>query len=178
MATAVFLTYNSVGKTGTFPNGAVTRGDNTAVIVQHPKGEEWGASKSAKALTPDMPICLNDCRTDAERQELDDIKSSREGLVRELYSSVFNLADVPDYVVVYVGTGGSEGAIHLAAQLPKEKVRFVLCDCNLPGKLGLIATYYDAVPYLMCECGGQRTMEKVVNDFLSTGAVGSSRLAS
>jgi hypothetical protein len=63
-------------------------------------------------------------------------------------------------------------SISLAATLPKDRIRFVLCDCNLSGKLDLIRRNgLGEVPYLMCECGGQRSMGRLVEQFFESGVV-------
>ncbi len=147
--TALFLTYNTVGKSGSY-GGMVERNGHQAVIVQHPKGETWGGCGRANEKNPGSKCA---------------------GLVHTLYGSALRHEDV-DYVVVYVGDRGSEGAVHMVSDLPANKVLFVLCNCNLGYKLGLIQNSLPGAPYRVCECGGHATMQKVLEEFLDTGSLG------
>ncbi len=175
MATALFLTYNTVGEPGTFENGPVERNGHKAVICQHPKGKQWGAGSPP---VPDgVPRCLADARTEAERQDMLAHGAAREEAVRGLYAEAIGASEeLPDFVVVYVGAGGSEGAIALAAALPHERLRFVMCDCCWEFKLSLLAQFGccddSGAQYLMCRCGGHDAMLGAVNQFLETGFVG------
>lgn len=175
MAKAAFLTYNSIGEPGAFPNGVVESDGNTAIIVQHPKGKRWGAQVQGlgEPLRGDTPGLAPEGT--AEREDQRGIfASERERLVATLYADFFDQGQVDDidFLVIYVGTGGSEGAIELAAQVPHEKVRIVMCDCNLWYKQELFNQHQLDVPYLMCECGGRATMARLVKQFLQSGIVG------
>lgn len=172
---AVFLSYNSVGEPGVYTDREIGRNGNRAIIVQFPRGQRWGAKVNGKDPVGQRQT-LEEAESAEERQEMIAITDRRESLVRDLYAGFFEKAtlDELDYVVIYVGAGGSEGAIQLAAQVDPAKVRFVLCDCNLSEKLSEIARFIKTteVPYLVCECGGQRTMGMLVESFLETGIVG------
>lgn len=174
MAKALFLTYNTVGD-GSYPQ-ETERNGHTALIVQHPRGQRWGATTNGREpVAQDGRQTLAEARDEAERQEMLSIGEMRESLVNDLYAGAFNpkaIGEV-DFIVIYVGAGGSEGAIELAATLPKEKVRFLFCDCNLRGKLQSIAANgLESVPYLVCECGGRGSMAGVLEQFLETGNAG------
>ena len=174
MAKAAFLTYNSVGEPGSYLNGVTERDGNEAYIVQFPRGQRWGAKVNGRDPVGPRQT-LEEAESEEERQEMMQISDLRQELVSDLYAGFFEKAvlDELDFVVIYVGAGGSEGAIQLAAQVDPAKVRFVLCDCNLDGKLSEIGRYIKTnVPYRICECGGQRTMGKLVESFLETGVVG------
>lgn len=150
IATAVFLTYNTVGEPKTYHNGTLSRNGHQAVIVQHPRGMIWGVPERAQA--DDLGRAA--CRT----------------LVQELYSRTLGLEELPDHVVVYVGSDGSEGAISLAATLPPERVTFVMCACNWSQKLHLIAgAKMEAARIVRCGCGGHGTMERLLQQFLDCG---------
>lgn len=167
---AAFLTYNSVGQSGTYPNGVVTRNGHQAIIVQHSKGKSWGADDLGALLG--KPTDSDQTRTEEERKELKEIRDTRSQLVSELYSEVFGQSELPDYVVVYVGAGGSEGAIGLAATAPHDRVCFVMCDCNLDIKRRLVASYgMSSARIVMCSCGGQHAMGSLVERFLNTGSL-------
>lgn len=173
--TAVFLTYNSVGEPGAFPNGPVQSNGHTAIIVQHPKGKRWGASTAVGGLDPvKQNPQLAPEGTGERKAQSTAFGNERERLVADLYAGFFdqNQVDDIDFIVVYVGTGGSEGAIELAASLPHEKVRMVMCDCNLWHKQDLFSQHKLKAPIMMCECGGRSTMKKLVDEFLQSGNVG------
>ncbi len=170
----MFLTYNSVGKTNAFPTGVVENNGHQAVIVQHPKGQQWGAAIDGYPPVGERQS-LDQAISEDERQEMLAIGATREQLIQSLYSEAFSpetLANM-DFVVVYVGAAGSEGAIGLAARAGRQKARFVLCDCGLRAKvLTIAAECGEGAPFLQCECGGQATMEQLVREFLQTGTVG------
>jgi hypothetical protein len=173
MAKAAFLTYNSVGNPGSHVNGWVASATgHAALIVQHPRGKRWGTGVGI--VGPGKPYCLDQARNQAERDAMLACGAARKALVASIYAPAtgqFDINDI-DYLVVYVGAGGSEGAIELATRLPAEKLRFVLCRCNLSGKLEMIESCCGRVPYLICECGGQATMERLFKEFLRDGTVG------
>lgn len=147
--TAIFLTYNTVGKDGKYSNGSVLQGSNEAVVVQHPRGETWGAYGRA-----DEKVAGNTCR----------------GLIHSVYGSALRQAQEFDLIVVYVGDRGSEGAIRLVSDQKPSRVHFVLCDCNLGRKQEMIkAAGLSRSRYTLCECGGHATMERLLIEFLDKG---------
>ncbi len=78
-----------------------------------------------------------------------------------------------DYIVVYVGSDGSENAITLASELPSEKVTFVMCDCRLGTKDELLRRAgHTNARQIMCECRGLETMGRLCKRFLDTGMIG------
>lgn len=169
---AIFLTYNTVGNPGTYPNGAVERNGHTAVVVQHPRGEKWAIGHGP--VGPDVPSTMDEATTEAERQELIDHIRVREEMLRSLYLEALGLAELPDYVVVYVGAGGSEGAIELAATLPRERVVLVMCDCSREYKQQLLEQcgfIPSAATLLECRCGGHAALQSLLEGFLQTGQV-------
>lgn len=176
MAKAAFLTYNTVGEPGAFRSGVTAINGHEAIVVQHPKGQRWGAQVDGvdPVWTPEATAQLQ-AEPEVVKPQCYAAGRARESLVSDLYSGIFDpksLAEL-DYVVVYVGALGSEGAIALAAQAPRDKVRFVLCDCALDEKFNQVHKHgMERVPYLMCECGGRATMGKLVRQFLQTGSVG------
>lgn len=174
---ALFLTYNSIGDPGDYSNGTLERNGNKAIIVQHPKGQKWGA-KLGNGKIPvakrGEPRSLELARSEKEAQEMINYGKARGSLVKKLYSEAFGLTDFPDYVVVYVGAGGSEGAIELASHVPVERLRFVMCGCNLDLKVSLALFHtggQDGV-FLQCGCGGQKVMAELLEKFFATGLVG------
>ncbi len=172
MAKALFLTYNTVGD-GSYPK-VTERNGHSALIVQHPRGQRWGASVQGRDPVGERQT-LEDARDGAERREMLDIEKMRVNLVNDLYAGAFDpkAIDEVDFIVIYVGAGGSEGAIELAATLPKEKVRFLFCDCNLGAKHRcIVENGLEEVPFLVCECGGRASMAGILEAFLETGNVG------
>lgn len=150
MATALFLSYNSIGQNGEYPNGVLEENGHKAIIVQHPRGKNW-------AVPGVIPMQIG--------------TALAETAVEELFKRAFGTDVEPDAVLVYVGAEGSEGAIRLAAHLPQDKVGFVMCDCNMRAKAQMLHQHADHQTHiLMCECGGQQTMGGLVKQFLQTGA--------
>ena len=95
----------------------------------------------------------------------------RSGEIEELWGRLCEDLASLDYVVIYVGTSGSDNAIAAAAnRLPAEKTVFVLCDCGVEYKLGLIreAGLEDSRK-IWCECGGHTTLRKLFDHFMRTG---------
>lgn len=177
IAKATFLTYNTIGDSGDYPNGLLERNGHQAIIVQHPKGQCWGAMVNGREPVADGPTgaqALCDAKDEKEKQEMLAARQLRKRLVADLYSGIFRSEELAtiDFVVVYVGANGSQGAIELAAKAG-EKARFVMCDCNLGIKLSMIASSMGKItPFLECECGGRETMARLVEEFLETGNVG------
>ena len=151
--TALFLTYNSIGDPGTFGSGPIERGGNTAVIVQHGRGQQWGVPQMGS------PNHVDIART----------------LVTELGSQLPESLENIDRVVVYVGDRGSEGAIDIASRFPAEKVSFVLCRCNMTAKQASVNRKCKGAQVIMCECGGNRTMRGLVEAFLTSGELSGNR---
>lgn len=144
MKCVAFLTYNTVGQG--LSNGWHEGPDGRrAFVLQNTRGLTWFATRISESSRV--------------RDEIAD-----------LWTKVLeNLSDL-DQIVVYVGDSGSERAIELAATLPASKVTFVLCDCNWSSKTGRIksAGLADATQ-VDCECGGHRTMRKLLNNFMQSG---------
>lgn len=172
MAAAAFLTYNSVGEPGTYP-GELERNGHTAIIVQHPRGQRWGAEVDGQAPVGPRQS-LEEAESELERQQMISAGEARRQLIAELYAGFADPAKVAelDYIVVYVGASGSEGALRLASQLPPEKVRIVTCDCDLYQKRLMAVQLGIEAPYLVCECGGRTTMGHLLERYLETGLVG------
>jgi len=175
LAVALFLTYNTVGDAGTFANGPVERNGHRAIICQHPKGQRWATG--SEPVPDGVPRCLAEATTEVEKQDMLANEAAREQAIRNLYAKVIGAQEeLPDFVVVYVGAGGSEGAIALAATLPHDRLRFVMCDCNWEGKIALLAQFGccdgDGAQYMYCGCGGHSAMLRAVNQFLESGIVG------
>jgi hypothetical protein len=174
IAKAAFLTYNTVGEPGLFQNGTTERDGHQAIIVQHPQGQRWGASVDGVNPVQSSPGLAPVGSPMGERQR-DAFVETRKAAVASIYGGFLDETplDELDFLVIYVGTNGSQGAIELAARVPKEKVRFILCDCGYFGKLkDIAANGMEEVPVLMCECGGRRTMARLVEEFFATGNVG------
>lgn len=151
-----FVTYNSVGDG--LSSGWHGTGDRRALVLQNTKGEAW-------AVNPGKPLQNGEGDYTPSRDRRQEEINKLWGQLQE------SLSDL-DHVVVYVGAGGSERAIELAGQLPASKVTFVACDCSLSAKERLIqeAGLFEA-GRVLCECGGRRTMEAMLNCYMATGAL-------
>jgi hypothetical protein len=156
MEKVAFITYNSVGDG--LPNGWHGANGRRALVLQNTKG-------MLRAVDPKNPPkdskgSYRPCG-DLRRNEI-------AALWTELQKSLAEL----DHLVVYVGAGGSEEAIRLAAALPASKVTFVACDCNLPYKeLLIMASGLDEAGRVLCECGGRETMNVLLDTFMATGSL-------
>lgn len=145
MNSIALVSYNQIG--GGNKTGWQKEGGRRALVIQNSKGEQFAATYAGE-------------RGDNEvRREINTAWDTLQGSLKEL-----------DQVVVYVGTSGSERAIELAAQLPPEKVTFVLCDCGLHGKRALInQSGLGMARQILCECRGVHTMGRILSSFLATG---------
>ncbi len=144
MKKAVFITYNSVGKDRT--NGSYATGD--------------GVRRST--------VLQGFIRKDKSGPDLNEKRQTMIRLWRSM-SAKTDLLSV-DLFVVYCGKIPAT-SILLAATLPVEKVLFVHCGCgdlNIPflDDLGM-----DNVPWIVSECGGIDTMQKIYSEFMNTGRI-------
>lgn len=144
------LTYNTVGRTGAFPNGWHQNGDHAVLVASHPRGQVWGVvGKNAH-----------------------DQAHSCASTIQEAFQQIEGDLEQLDCVLVYVGDSGSEGAVSLVSRLPASKVHFVLCRCNIAAKMQLIHSMgLGASRTTLCECGGHATLERLVRQFLQDGVV-------
>lgn len=141
-----FVTYNTLEG---FQGGWIERAGRAALVVQDTQGR--GALADG-----------NRTRTKGE------IVAAIEEQWGTLESSLPRL----DRLVVYVGAGGSERAIEMAAKLPQEKLTLIGCCCGLQEKEAMVQRAgLGDVDRRLCECGGHRTMARMINVFLETGAV-------
>lgn len=160
MKTVAFVTYNTVG--GNIANGWHEGAEGRrALVIQNSTGNRWAVNAivgPADELPPDYRR--------SDQQFVDCVRDEIGALWGQLQQMLSDL----DHVVVYVGSKGSERAIALAAQLPPSKVTFVACDCGLPIKEAMIQVAgMDAAGRVLCECGGQRTMERLFQRFMEAG---------
>ena len=80
-----------------------------------------------------------------------------------------------DHVVIHVPCEDlSERSIELAARLPASKLTIITCACNLPGKTSLFQRVMTEAKWLLCECRGHRTMERLYKSFMETGELSDS----
>lgn len=169
MRRAAFLTYNSIGEEGDFQNGMIETKGHQALIVQHPKGQKWGAGNGLE-----VPTTLGlSGQEDEDRTRQKGWQEERRKLIPELYGKVLNdkIARALDYIVVYVGTGGSEGTVELA-KFAGEKARFIVCRCGLARKIQQIMTVVSQDAQVMISrCGGQEAMKELLEAFLETGEI-------
>ena len=91
--------------------------------------------------------------------------------ITSIWSELEKVIPELDHLVIYLGTGGSDKAIELAAQhVPAEKVTFVSCDCNLSHKEMVIRrTGLANCRRLLCNCGGHDTMETLYKSYMVEG---------
>lgn len=142
-----FVTYNTLPN---FSNGWMEGCDgNHALIVQDTKGD--GALSHGR-------------RT----RSLDEVR----GAIASRWDDLDESLPTLDHLVVYVGSNGSEVAIERAAKLPVEKLTFVGCSCGIDRKEAMLqAVGLEGARRFLCECGGHRTMEQMIQQFLRTGVI-------
>lgn len=141
-----FVTYNTLG----IASGVHQHADREAFVLQNSTGR--GSLAEGKRT-----MNVNEIGDEISR----------------LWEQIGQMSKELDHIVVYVGARGSERAIALAAQLPAEKITFIGCSCGLPAKEAMVqAAGLDKARRIMCECGGHKTMERMINSFLDTGSLG------
>lgn len=143
-----FVTYNTLPN---FSNGWVEGrgGTCSALIVQDTKGD--GALSHG-----------------TRTRSTDEVRDAIVSRWDELDESLPTL----DHLVVYVGSNGSEVAIERAAKLSVDKLTFVGCSCGIDRKEEMLrAVGLGGARRFLCECGGHRTMEQMIRQFLETGRI-------
>lgn len=177
-AHAVFMSYNAIGQEGQYTNGTFEENGRLVTILQHPRGQRWAGT--VENLPPIEDVKLLGGLDDREIDQMGrQVEAQRRATVATLERELAGVPDTFDFLVVYVGASGSQGAVELASRYQRSKVRFVLCDCDFEAKLADIARAFGVrhpadwnIPVLPCECGGHRTMDRLVRDFIATGRVG------
>lgn len=155
MNNAAFVTYNTVGEklSSGWHSGPSGR---RALVLQNSRGEEWGA--------------VDPARYTYAPGEGNELQNRRVEEIGNLWGKLQQALPELDHVVVYVGAGGSQRAVALAAQLPASKVTFVGCDCGFDRKIELARSVgLSEARWVDCECGGHRTMERLYTRFMETG---------
>ncbi len=92
--------------------------------------------------------------------------------INKLWAESAGVIGSAKHVFIYLGSSASKRAIELASQLAPERMSFVLCDCAFHMKDGLIVQAgLSSAAQIMCECGGRRTMAKILETYLETGVI-------
>lgn len=159
MKNAAFVTYNLVGR-GILDSGWHEGSENRrALVVQNTRGVPWGARESVEKPCGEKRNSL-----EYVRRVCGEIESAW-GKLQEALPAL-------DHIIVYVGARGSENAIALAAQLPEEKVTFVMCDCGWDEKLALIEEAgMSGAGVVECDCGGHDKMHELLQKFMRYGSI-------
>jgi hypothetical protein len=138
------VTYNRIGG-GQYENGLMERGDKQIYIAQNGHKSKWVSD-------PSNPESEKEARR----------KSMAGYVVKSL-----DLTDM-DQVYLYVGSNGGEEAIRQTAQIPAEKITYVMCDCNWSGKTRMISEHGNSNARIQsCECGGRETLERILKGLLN-----------
>lgn len=158
-----FLTYNMVGD-GSLSSGWHERGDNQALVLQNTKGFKVAVDENIGDVQSEEDLPEGYFRSDNAHVSV--VKNQ----IEQLWDQLTQELDSLDFMVIYVGSTGSERFIELAKSLPAEKITFVGCDCRLDKKTWAIrdAGLWEA-GRLLCECGGRRTLRGMLEHFLDTG---------
>lgn len=152
MNVVAFVTYNNLG--GAAGNGWHEQNGRKALVLQGTTGRPWLADQTARKGSAQFA------------QDVELVGNTIDDLWSQLSASISDL----DQVVVYVGDSGSENAIELAAQLPAEKVTFVLCSCGRSAKISRIQGKGLATASIVsCECGGRSTLGSMFRRFMDQG---------
>lgn len=162
-----------MGNSGTLSNGWHNGGAHAAFVGQNSKQLTWGATTSRPPIErfPGDPRSLAETNDPEERQQMLGANQLRREISGDLFEQLQAYIADMDYVVIYVGAGGSEAAIQLAAKhVPTNKLIFVMCDCNWSYKCDLIGNSgFQSARVIECECGGRGTMWKLFNNFMQSG---------
>ena len=89
--------------------------------------------------------------------------------VSSLWDQLAEAIPEADKFYLYVGDRGAEHVISLAAHagLTPEQAVFVLCDCNMSGKMSQInRSGFSSSEVIFCECGGHDTMNHIYRNLL------------
>ncbi len=136
------VTYNRIGE-GQYDNGLMERADKQIYIAQNGHKSKWAAGEGDSS--------------DKEARR----KSAAGYVVKSL-----DLTDM-DQVYLYVGKNGGEEAIRQTAQIPAEKITYVMCDCNWSEKTAMIGAHGNSGAKIQgCECGGRETLEQILKGLL------------
>lgn len=157
MITAVFVTYNCLGKANEVANGWHEAGGRRALVLQNTCGVAWGAS----------PVQTTD-PSDIAHQKWDRQLATTE--VDRLWRVLETTLSQVDRLIVYIGSSGSERAVELASTFDPDRVVYVGCDCGEARKIRLLGQvgYYNM---RRCKCGGHHTMKRLFEEFLETGKI-------
>jgi hypothetical protein len=145
MPKIAIVTYNRIGE-GQYENGLMQREDKQIYIAQNGHRSKWAAGNDSSP-------------------EDGEARRRRESVVGYVIKSI-DLKDM-DQIYLYVGNNGGEEAIRQTAEIPAEKITYVMCDCNWCQKIGMISKYGNkAAKVQSCECGGRSTLERILKKLL------------
>mgnify|MGYP001411852660 CR=1 FL=1 len=155
-----FVTYNTVGD-GQFSSGWHKHNGHEALVLQNTKGFRWAVHENIGEV--DIPP---GDYSRSDDKNVGAVKSQIEALWEQLTQEI----DTLDFLVIYLGSTGSERFIELAKELPAEKITFVSCDCRLGRKTELLRDEgLWGAERVLCECGGRRTMGGFLGHFMLFG---------
>ena len=141
------VTYNRIGE-GQYDNGLIEREDKQIFISQNGHKSKWAAANSDNS--PDD----------------EEARRRRVSVIGYVTKSI-DLKDM-DKIYLYVGNNGGEEAIRQTAEIPAEKITYVMCDCNWYAKHNMIVQKGNSNAEVMsCECGGRETLEKILKGLLN-----------
>lgn len=138
-------------------NGWKNNGENGVLLLQNSDGNKWGVDQNA-TTGAQLKAGADDCVLK----------------VNGLWSQLVEVLPTIDKVVFYVGSYGAERVIELAAEhgLTPDRAIFILCDCNMTKKMGVIRSRgFSSSKVVYCECGGHGTMGRLYNDVLTKGSL-------
>jgi hypothetical protein len=164
MQTAAFVTYNNVRDPQTkqpVESGWHDKDERRALVLQSTNSNTFAEACTRLLMGLYTPRVI-DATIDTTSQRID-----------QLWPVLTEVINTLEHVVIYVGVNGTEHAIKMASQLPIEKLVFLMCDCDIPWKRGLLADVglQNAKTIIIRECGGEHSMGKAYRDFLETGTL-------
>jgi len=72
-----------------------------------------------------------------------------------------------DHTYLYVGASGGTEQIKRTANIPAEKLTYVMCDCSYGEKKNLIQNAGNSdSEIIMSNCGGREKLEEILEDLL------------
>ncbi len=142
MKSIAFITYNTLDG---IQSGWTESNGHRALILQNTRGE--GSLENGEPIG----------------------SVNRADQVETLWNKLLQVVSTIDQVVIYIGVRGSERAIALAAQLPSEKITFLMCRCSFELKVKMIEEAgLKQAKRIVCDCGGHEAMSTMVRDFLAS----------
>ncbi|HLC38990.1 MAG TPA: hypothetical protein VJJ80_02610 [Patescibacteria group bacterium] len=149
-AKAIFITYNSVGiGREMLGNGWHGKDGEHQIFIASTESIRTKSITSGKAI---------------REKDID-------GILVPL-ADILHLMDEKMIFVIYLGGEGHEHIFSYLYQIPAERIVFVMCECDRQGKMHQLREHrLLGARRIDSECGGELTMKKLADHFLTTGQI-------